>query len=257
VDGTTPADWRDWVDTYGTGGQLLIDRTELLPPGLRAAFELEGFELFFPDHRPPSWMAIKGDRVLLRLDAGLLSPETIEAGSIRRSMATGHKAIHEYFALPQMFWGGGHAKRMLRNAVLLYEQLEIPRVELSAEGLGKYIWAVCGFDFRDDETREAVNTAMRLFANELGIEGLPEFQRPWGALALDTNDDGEPVYVPTGALQRALRERGEIQLVQGVPPSRISPSKALLLYSRYDSWEGVLDIRRETPSREQFEIYVP
>ena len=192
------------------------------------------------------------------MNAGLISEETVEAGTIRRVVKTGGSTKHVLFGLPKRFWNRGNARRMLRHAVALYDQLEVQTVELEAMGLGKYIWAVAGFDFRDEETRELVNTAMQLFAAELELfDGpLPEFDHSWDVLALDYDQGGNPVYLEAERLEAVLSERGEVRLIEGFRPGRIALSKALLLYSRYDSWDGVLDLDPESKSRSHLELYL-
>jgi len=53
-----------------------------------------------------------------------------------------------------------------------------------------------------------------------------------------------------------LEERGEVRLIEDFRPGEIALSKALYLYSRYDSWDGRLDLADGSRSRSQLESYV-
>lgn len=257
--GTDLADkWRDWLEQRGNSGVLRINSTDTLPPGLREALQFERFEVFFSDHQDPSIAVDQGDRIEVRVNAGLVAPTTLEAGTIRRVIRTGERVHHELFSLPKTYWGQGNARAMLRAAVDLYDALGIEEVTLTAQGLGKYIWAVAGFDFCDDQTRELVNTALRLFADELGVldEPLPEFQHPWEILALDKDDEGKEINIPATLLAPILADRGETRLIQGFRPGSLTPSKAFLIYAGYDSWDGRLSLHPRSPSRSQLEAYL-
>ena len=201
----------------------------------------------------------QGSCVEVRVNAGLISTATNEAGIIRRRIRTGDSVEHVYFGLPKIYWNKGHAREMLKHAVALYDDLGVTSIELEAVGLGKYAWAAAGFDFRDDETRNQVNTALRLFAHELALfdADLPAFRHPWEVLALDYDDDNKQVLVDSAKLASVLEERGEVRLIEGFRPGAMAVSKALYLYSRYDSWDGTLDLTPGSASRSQFEHYAP
>jgi hypothetical protein len=252
---TDSEEWRQWIEDHGNHGVLHVKTVEMLPPGLKEALEFESFQLFLPSHAMPTIAADQDGCVEVRVNAGLVAEETVEAGTIQRVIRTGGETKHVLFGLPKRYWNRGNARRMLTHAVALYDQLGVETIELRAVGLGKYIWAVAGFDFKDDQTREAVNTAMQLFARELDLfDGeLPTFQHPWEVLALDLDDDAKPRYVEAEKVAQVLEERGEVRLIEGFRPGRLAVSKALYLYSRYDSWDGTMNLEEGSPSRTQFE----
>lgn len=256
---TNAEEWLAWMERHGEHGFLRIDTPELLPPGLEEALGFGRFSVVFREGLDRT-VAVQqsGSDVEVRVSAGLLSEENpVEAGTIQRIIRTGGKAVHEKFFLPTNYWGGGNARSMLRAAVRLYDELEIQTVSLTAVSLGKYIWAAAGFDFADDQTREAVNVGMRLFANELGIaDDLPDFDRAWDVLALDYDDQGNPVYVANQRLIRALEGREDVDVAGAARMGDLVPSKALLLYGRYDSWDGVLDLTTGSDSRNQLEMFL-
>lgn len=258
VDAITEDDWRDWIEAHGRHGVLAIDSPHLCPPGLRDALEFGQFDLFLPEHALPSTAVDQGGYLEVRINAGLIAEESVEAGIIQRVIRTGQTARHVLFSVPRLYWNRGNARAMLSHAVGLYDSLEIEQITLEADGLGKYIWAAAGFDFADEQIREATNTALRLFAQDLGIfDGeLPDFQHPWEVLALDLDENGNRQYVEADRLETVLAERGEIRLIEGFRPGRMAVSKALYLYSRYDSWEGILDLRPESSSRQQLDLYL-
>ena len=252
---TDSEEWRQWIDDYGDHGVLNVKTVDMLPPGLREALEFETFQLSLPSHELPTIAVGQGASVEVRVNAGLLGEETVEAGTIRRTIRTGGAAKHVLFGLPSRYWNRGNARRMLSHAVALYDQLGVDSIELEAFGLGKYIWAAAGFDFKDDQTREVVNTAIRLFARDLDLfDGeLPDFEHSWDVLALDLDERGNRIYVEAEKLAQVLEERGEVRLIEGFRPGPMAVSKALYLYSRYDSWDGTMDLQHGSPSRTQFE----
>lgn len=251
--------WREWIAQHGRSGVLVIDRIELLPPGLQQALEFDSFALFLPDHARPSLAVDQGNHVEVRVNAGLVSEQTVEAGTIERVIRTGGVANHILFGLPKVFWAQGNARRMLEHAVRLYDQLGVQSVDLKAVGLGKYIWATGGFDFQDDASRQTVIQAMSKLAQELELfDGpLPDLVCSWDVLALDFDSAGRKIYVDADRLAEVLADRGEVRLIEGlVPAGRMTPSKALYLYSRYDSWMGTLDLQEGTPSRSCLRLYL-
>jgi GNAT superfamily N-acetyltransferase len=173
-----------------------------------------------------------------------------EEGLIERRLNTAlGVAKHERFYIPSPVRGGGHGKRMMRRAAGLYDALGITVVELTAQSVGKYLWANCGFDFASAGDRVTVNIAARDFAMELGIvEEWADLQHPWHFAALNVQD-GEEVLIPWQAVADVLERRGEPGLQPPMRSEGIAPAKALLIHSRYPEWNGRLDLSSESTGR--------
>lgn len=254
---TSAYEWQDWVESRG-GAVLDISTPELLPPGLREALGFDRYEVIFREGLNARSVAlVHGDGdVEVRLSASLLAPKAKEGGTIERRIRTNREAVHEKFWLPQLDWGRGNARAMLSWCVPLYQELGIESISLEAFSVGRYVWGVAGFDFADEQTREAVNVGARVFANKAGIrDDLPDFQHPWDLLALDVDDDGNEVLVPEDRLADALANQPEApkRLHGG---SGLAPSKALLLYGLHDAWDGVFDLTANSDSLSQLQLFL-
>jgi hypothetical protein len=140
----------------------------------------------------------------------------------------------------------GHGKRIIANTVDLLEALEIPEFRLTAQAVGKYLWANCGFDF-DPGYAEAVNLACAEFAVDLGLlEHVSQWgycEHAWDFQGLNVDEAGNPVYVTQDALEQALGQLGRtldhpLESGQGL----VSPSKLLLVHADYVEWRGTLGV---------------
>ena len=58
---------------------------------------------------------------------------------------------------------------MLGRSVLIYEQLGMTRVSLSAVDIGRYVWAACGFSFISDHDRSVVTRRLTELETETGV----------------------------------------------------------------------------------------
>lgn len=243
----TPDEWRDWIDRRSNTQALHLSDVDDLPPGVAHVYSPDGAYLNI-DGR--SRVAYDREGVYLYLLAHpLFESFPFEQGLVERRIDTARGlATHERFYLPAPVRGGGHAKRMMRRAVGLYDALGVTHVELAAQSVGKYVWANCGFDFASAGDRLTVNTAAAEFARELGIaEDWVELRHPWHFAALNVQD-GEEVLVPRQAVLDVLERRGT-PAPYALEAEGIAPAKALLIHSRYFEWNGVLDLNVESRGR--------
>jgi hypothetical protein len=194
----------------------------------------------------------------LHLTAQLVPPRgeahSDVVGVIERHFDTGAGwARHEKFELPPEWVGQGRGRLVTRESALLYEQLGIQEVTLTAVDYGRYVWAMCGFDFRVDEEREGILAAIEEFAEYLGLplSDLESCEHAWDIGSIE----GEPLTMRqiaegTGEPVEESRDRADSL------DEKMLPGKALLLFSDYEGYEAILRLGSGDPAgRDQLLYY--
>ena len=229
-------------------------------PELMDAFAPAGFALYV--HRG-SQITLDGDDHL-RVDlAARLQPAVFQAfeqlgrtqtGPIERAFSTRHAAArHRVLRIPRAWAGLGRGRALLRQHVELYDALEINRVSLQAVNVGRYVWGMCGFDFVTERDREHVVYACQEFAEELDYHvDLSGIAHPWELGAIGSVDGDVTLREIAGARGWSV-DVGSVQEERLDRPMRLG--KALMLFSRYEGWEGMLDLRDGTAGRIQLMRY--
>lgn len=237
--------WRDWGARLG-GLPLDLGHPEVLPPGLRAICEPEGFTWSPRSDADNLLYDDDAGELTVSLDGDLGSASFGHGGRVSRDLRLAeHHARHERFFLPDAAVGMGLGRTVLQRATQLYMALGIEVITLRAENIGKYAWARLGFQFASDEDRVNVNEKLREFAcDELGLwDDLPFVAEPWQLPLVVDEDDSGLVTVPAAAINAALEARYAQQVF--APPiveGELLASKALLLYADYEHWNGVLPL---------------
>jgi hypothetical protein len=169
---------------------------------------------------------------------------------LHRRLETGvAHAEHEELQLPEDLQGDGRGKASICAAVELYLALGIKNVSLYAGNIGSYVWARCGFDFADAETREDFMAVASEFFSELGFIGsLESVRHPWDLMRIDE----------TVTLQQVVDARldGPMDFeIPGEPESLIALGKALLLASPHAGWHGLLSLEPQSAGRVRLARY--
>ena len=104
-----------------------------------------------------------------------------KAGDFTREIKLGERSVyHAYFFLGKDYQSKGIARDLLESSVRFYDQIGIDNVTVTANGdVGKYAWAVYGFDFDDSYTLhnkregllDTIQTKYRLEWEQLGEAG--------------------------------------------------------------------------------------
>jgi len=239
-------DWLNTVDDHGGRLELTPESWHELPE-LVEAYSLKGLETV-----PQNGSVIErhDEAVAFNFEAHLCDPDGEPVGLIHRRLDTAvAHAEHEELQLPADLQGDGRGKASICAAVELYLALGLEGVSLYAGNVGSYVWAQCGFDFADPETREDFLAAAEELFSELGFAGsLESAQRPWDLMRIDE----------TVTLKQVVNARVDGPMdseIPGEPDSRIELGKALLLASPHAGWHGVLDLEPKSPGRVQLARY--
>lgn len=104
-----------------------------------------------------------------------------KAGDFTREIKLGERSVyHAYFFLGKDYQDKGIARDLLESSVRFYDQIGIDNVTVTANGdVGKYAWAVYGFDFDDSYTLhnkregllDTIQTKYKLEWEQLGEAG--------------------------------------------------------------------------------------
>jgi GNAT superfamily N-acetyltransferase len=249
---------QDWLERLGTGAVVdLADRGASRHPvveDLLRVYAPRGFSIV---PLVGSYLTAGDDGLRLDLTATLLPPgarpDSSGLGIVERHFDTAAGwARHVKLELPPEWRGRGLGRLMARESALLYEDLGVTEVTLNAVEYGRYVWAMCGFDYRDTEERTAILDAVEEFAEDLGLtlEGLATCERPWDIGSME----GRPL-----TMREIADARGEV-IPQGAAAElgdeTMLVGKALLLFSDYEGYEGVLRLGEAADAgREQMLIY--
>jgi hypothetical protein len=247
---TSRDEWNDWITWHGLdveGGitARFTDDPGLLPPALAETLTPIGAELVV---RAGHADLDLDNRISCHVVAEVLF-ETWphEAGVVEFRFDTlDNSATLERIFLPRPEHGNYHGKRLMLRSLRLLDALEMNTFHLTAQGVGKYLWANCGFDF-DRGYADIVNEACAELAWVLDLIETPAvwepLHHPWQFAGLNVDDDGNPVAIPVEHVQGRLDAAGW-ELPTPLPrDSEVAPSKALLIHSRYKEWRGTFYLR--------------
>lgn len=250
---------RRWLERLGTRKEVdlheLVEAGDPLMNDLLAVYTPLDFSIA---PLPGSTVVGSTFGLEMHLTAQLVPPghqaESDVVGVIERHFdTTGAWARHEKFELPPEWVGQGRGRLVTRESALLYEQLGIREVTLTAVDYGRYVWAMCGFDFRVHEEREAILAAIAEFAEQLGLPlaDLESCEHAWDIGSIE----GEPLTMRQ--IAEATGESVEESLDRADSlDEEMLPGKALLLFSDYEGYEAILRLGPDDPvGRDQLLYY--
>jgi hypothetical protein len=176
-------------------------------------------------------------------------------GVIERVVDSGaRRARHEKFELPAEWTGQARGRVVTRQSALFYDELGVEEVTLTAVAYGRYVWAMCGFDFRTDEDRAEVLAAVDEFAQilDLSLFDLDQVEHSWEIATIESKRT-----LTLADIAEATGEALESEAASAEAKEEILPGKALLLFSELPGWEGRLDLSRagDNPGRDQLFLY--
>jgi len=160
--------------------------------------------------------------------------------SIERQLFLGSGvARHIRLELPQSAQQQEKGRHMLGRSVLVYEQLGLTRISLSAVDVGRYVWAACGFSFTSEHDRGVLARRLADLETESGI---PISGPAWNTL--------EPYDIAYAESRDPLRLRDWLEILDepaDYPSEELDqlvtrPGKLLLLHHRTPGWDGTLEI---------------
>lgn len=244
--------------------ELLTSLVERLQPGERVS--LQEYERHFPEVIDP--FVPTGFRHVVRYGSAIrrvedeldveLSLEFWPARtrrsapvtcSARRAFNTADtQAHHVYLQIGDALQGHGIGRRLVRSALALYEALGIVDVDLVAMDIGRYAWAMCGFDPAPDvrsEVLQGINEAALILGFEL--EGLDQIEFLWDLDQIDEYMTGRELVETLGGIEVPAILTDDLDV-----PIRLG--KALLLCSRTERWHGKLEIGNN-PGYDQMMLY--
>lgn len=230
-----------WLDQFGDR-----DRIELTDEMLPRLLELAPAD--FSVYVEQGSAAIREGESDIRIElSALLQPAVFAAfeslgltqtGPLRRTIVTQTShARHHNFRLPLAWTNQLRGRETLRRSVELYQALGIGEVSLLAVDDGRYVWAMCGFDFATDQDRQTTFRACLDFADRLDLDlDFQDVVHPWEIGAIEGEVTLEEIAVAIGAEPIKLPYPADDKLKT---PMRIG--KALLLFSDLQGWQGVFD----------------
>jgi len=172
-----------------------------------------------------------------------------EVGRIERVVrvvADGPPTVeHQLLEIPAGFRDRGSGTELVWRSIELYRSAGIEAVTLEAANYGRYVWAMCGFEFDPSSLwgRDAVVGAAERFVKRLNIRDLDEpadfshIRQP-SEIALMGG------WVPLDELIEA-NERGLKFWISSADDGRerVDAGKAILMAGDVPPWRGRLDIR--------------
>lgn len=128
--------------------------------------------------------------------------------TFRRGPDGGLEVGHELFDLPTAAQGRGIAARVYAAQEDLYRKMGVRRASMIADGtIGKYAWALHGFDFANPGERERTASSMRAIGrNVFGIEPPKDFGRMTHAWELATASTGTPIRLDGALRSKILKD---------------------------------------------------
>ena len=162
-------------------------------------------------------------------------------------------AEHLFFELPPEHRGRGLGTAALARTVDVYQTAGLPQIVLDAAMYGRYVWAMCGFEFADDSTRNAVVDAAQQVADRFHAEGLcgpldfSEVRFPWDIARVDEQISLADLAAFQG---EPLEEVGQL----ADEDEKIDAGKAILL-GDVPVWRGRFDARPDSLAVELLREY--
>jgi hypothetical protein len=255
---------QEWLDRLGGAGRQhsLADARELFPE-IHDAYTPPDFTA------TPSFGTVSSDadgEISVFVTYRLTSLLNNETGIIDRTFSTRTGwANHKLFDLPEASRDHYRGRLTMRKSARLYENLGIEKVKLTAIDIGRYVWAMCGFDFEpleDDanegwqDDRTIVLNAASQFAEALGRglsdEDIARLEHPWQIGALESD---APISLYDVALAQGENPQDLADVADDLAGEEIRLGKALLLYAPYSQWNGVLDLGHESIGKRELLRY--
>lgn len=218
-------------------------------PELVGALTPEGFK-FMPDSG--NGARLSGVTWELEVAANLVPPSAPldakppHAGRIERVIrvpidGSPPSVEHVLFELPASYRDLGLGPRVVKASVDEYAKADIPEIQLEAAHYGRYVWAMCGFDFADERSRDAVVASANKLALEFATAGLCReidlggVEFPWQIAQI-----ADPVSM--AGLEGFYRSRVKPAVRMADNQEQVPLGKALLL-GETPPWRGIMDIR--------------
>lgn len=151
---------------------------------------------------------------------------------------------HEILVMPQGLRGRGHGSRCVRRSAELYASCGFREVRLRAAQYGRYVWAMCGFEFADEAEKLAVIEAANRFVTKLPVTGLDApvdftgIEHPWQIAMVE----GE---VRMDDLAAARDERLTDPVSSADESETLPLGKAVLMAGSLPDWDGRLSLDPE------------
>jgi hypothetical protein len=235
------------------GGGRQIDLTDLeqLPAPFAYALCPIGSDLSVTTLKrfKPSFLALDDDGGLAgHLRLGIHTESAPEDEGVIEFTFDARSGISslDLFYVPSLLIGGGHGKRAVARIARLIGALGIRYLDLTAQGIGKYLWANCGFAFIDEHECKRVNDACAILAVRLGVIDSPEdweiARQPWEFAQILSDSNSVPLTVAHDHATSVLDALGT-QARYALPAEpNVVLAKVLLTQADYKEWRGRLDL---------------
>lgn len=226
--------WREWVGdrqqrplTAGGGPIATALADALAPPDLVAVPEEGSHAVALSD---TGVGVIFDGQMLSRADGSVV-------GVLERRIDTEHRrAKHENFRLRDDWTGDGRGRLAFVSTIALYRRLGIEVVYTDAADVGRYAWAIAGFEYLNDEHRVDVLDSVRAMAAALGFELVDRtLIHPWHLAMLD-----HPVTAAAARAAQTYQGPGYSDLGVFADDALLPLGKALMLSGDCVPWTGIL-----------------
>jgi hypothetical protein len=185
----------------------------------------------------------------VRIDAAIYKDGEY-AASIERTFRADGGVHHDSFFIKEEFQGLGWSKEVYAKQFAAYRELGVKLVDIDANGsVGKYSWALQGFDFADTSELENARRRLRDLVDSKGYLTAAESKKinglkhSWQIATYRLEVDGQAITeMPT-----------ELMLFDKIKNVPMHLGKWAML--RQTSWDGVISMDKTSPSWKQFELY--
>ena len=228
---------QQWRDCVGESSCLALQSTNDLP-GLAEAFAIH--DRVEVELQPESHIRLDGDtEVCGQVDLSWIL-DGYEVGTASLEINGDHSSL-EGMRLVSDLQSLGIGRRVVGQLVDLSVALGLAELRTLAAQIGRYAWARCGFDFAEDEVREAAISAATEVAERLERDlDVTRVRHSWDLAQMP----GEPI--PTSVATELFG--GDLP---GNSVESVAYGKALLLGPQCNDWEGCLTLAEGCPSRVQ------
>lgn len=189
---------------------------------------------------------IDGDLIPPGVPLDAVRPEVGRVERVVRVLRDSAPVVeHQLLEIPAPFRDRGSGTEVLWRSVELYRAAGIEAVTLVAANYGRYVWAMCGFEFDPASLwgRDAVVHAAERFAKRLNIRDLDD-PVDLSQIQLPSEIALMEGWVPLDELVEA-HERGLKFWISSADQEseRVDAGKAILMGGDVPPWTGRLDIR--------------
>jgi SPP1 gp7 family putative phage head morphogenesis protein len=227
------------------------------------------FDKMFP-HGGPSiedlektWVgrlsSVKGNvedgEAMIEFDGAITSDDGRKIGTFTRKLVLedgDFVATHDYYKIEDSKQGKGTSYRMMKRSIELYDSVGVDRIEVHTEWVGRYTWAIHGFDFADySEVENRREGLANYLEHRLGMDRAEardavehaHLEHAWDFAEFDI---GKTVVPDSDVAEREPPTVNDDGFERKGAKLAVRVGKAFMLDT--PGWDGVLSLDRSSPT---------